>query len=714
MTLFLFGFSAASGVSAAEFGTVRVQLKWQHQFQFAGYYAALEKGYYQAAGLDVQLVPASSAQEPIDSVLNGRAEYGVGTSSLLLKRAQGKPVVVLAAFFQHSPLAIMALKKSGTENLHSLAKKKVMIESGSDELLAYLRREGIDDSEIKTMPHTFSLDDLLAGRVDAMSVYSTDEPYELARQNTAFVLHSPTTGGIDFYGDNLFTTEAEIAKHPERVKAFKEATIQGWIYAMSHVEEIANLIHQQYDSRHSIEHLRYEAKMMAPLLQTQIVEPGHMYVGRWQHIANVYAELGMLPKDFDLTGFVYQVDSEAELRKLRQWIVLLVLGLLAVFALYLVLSHQNRRISFSERRFKDLLETMPVAFVLVDNDDKVLVWNTAASKLFGWSAEEIVGQNPWSWVIPAALNVHIQDLLKETKERCVETHSIHDNLTKAGKRVTCEWRNTPFIDADGKVAGTVSLGVDVSDREQARRQLEEAKNMAEKLLNEQKQFLQMVSHEMRSPLAVVDTAAQIIEFQVKGEERTQELVQRIRRGVTRLSSFINQCISDEKLQQLSTNGLECHPEEINLRTLLANTADQIAHTASEHTIVIDAEDKSIFADASLLKMLLLNLIGNAIKYSPAHTEIRVVVQVAEAWVTLQVIDQGRGIPPGDVSEITKRYVRGDNSGQVSGLGLGLFIVDQIAKMHGGSMTIQSELGQGTTMTVIFPQRQRIETRMENT
>jgi two-component system sensor histidine kinase/response regulator len=177
-----------------------------------------------------------------------------------------------------------------------------MIEPGSAELHAYLRNEGISADKFTLVPHTFDVQELLSGAVDAMSVYVTDEPFALKQAGRDYLLYSPRAVGIDFYGDNLFTTEDLLQRQPELVRKFREASLKGWDYAMQHQEEVARLIHDRYSQRHSLEHLRFEARQMESLLQTALIEVGHMNPGRWRNIAEVYAEMGMLRRDFDLTG----------------------------------------------------------------------------------------------------------------------------------------------------------------------------------------------------------------------------------------------------------------------------------------------------------------------------------------------------------------------------------------------------------------------------
>lgn len=297
-------------VSVAATEKVRLQLKWQHQFQFAGYYAAQSQGYYQAAGLDVEIIPNHPGEDAVQKVLQGKADFGIGATDLLLLKEQGEPVVVLAVIFQHSPLALLTLKHNELQNIHDLAGLRVMIEPGSSELHAYLHKEGLSAGKLTLLPHGFHIKDLLAGDVDAMSTYVTDEPFALSESGQEYMLYSPRSVGIDFYGDNLFTTKNQIKQNPEKVKAFLEASLKGWEYAMQHPEEVIQLIYSRYSQRHSIEHLRFEARQMASLLQMNLVKIGHMNPGRWRHIAETYADLGMMKTDFILDGFLYDPNPQ--------------------------------------------------------------------------------------------------------------------------------------------------------------------------------------------------------------------------------------------------------------------------------------------------------------------------------------------------------------------------------------------------------------------
>ncbi|WP_425269929.1 ABC transporter substrate-binding protein [Leptospira kanakyensis] len=285
---------------------VTLHLKWFHQFQFAGYYAALEKGYYQDAGLDVELLESTVGIKGIhEKVIRSTGQYGVGSNELIQERYKGKPVVVLAVIFQHSPSVLFFKKTSNIQSIHDLAGKRVMLTPRMDEIVAYLKKEGIELKDLQLLEHRFKPDDLISGKVDAYSGYATTQAYDFKKAGFPFVEYSPRVAGIDFYGDNFFTSEAEVQEHPERVKAFREASLRGWLYAMNHQEEIVDLIYNKYSQRNPKERLLFEAKQMTPLIQPVLVEIGYMNPGRWKHINEVYSELGMLPKNINLKGFIY-------------------------------------------------------------------------------------------------------------------------------------------------------------------------------------------------------------------------------------------------------------------------------------------------------------------------------------------------------------------------------------------------------------------------
>ncbi len=290
---------------------VTLQLKWKHGFQFAGYYAAAAQGYYEEAGLDVNIVELQQNINTVSQVVNGHANFGIGSSSLLVARAEGKPVVALAAIFQHSPLVLVSRNDLRTPK--DLIGKKIMIEPLADELLAYLTQSGVPPEQLTLVPHNFNVQSLISGDVDAMSVYMSDEIDALNKAQFNYQIHSPVSAGIGFYADVLFTSANEIRNHPDRVAKFRAASLRGWQYAMNHPEEMIDLILARYATGSQREHLAFEANVLKSLIRPDLIEIGHMNPGRWQGIASLYAKSGAIPENFSLDGFMYEPDDTASL-----------------------------------------------------------------------------------------------------------------------------------------------------------------------------------------------------------------------------------------------------------------------------------------------------------------------------------------------------------------------------------------------------------------
>lgn len=329
---------------------VVLQLKWLHQFQFAGYYAAIEKGYYREAGLEVELREAVSGKDPMEEVVAGRADFGVGTTDILLMRDRGEKVVVLAAIMQHSPLALMARRHGTRHNIHQLAAGRLMIEPHSAELFAYFTREGIDVSSLDLVEHDFDVEKVLDGTVDAMSVYSTDEPWLMQVQGVDYTLFRPVDSGIDFYGDNLFTTEERISEDPEQVRAFLAASLKGWQYAMENPEEIAHLIVERYSSRKGVEWLLFEAQAMLDIMQPEVVSIGYLNPERWQRIAETYAEFGYISEPPEVSDYLYDPNADSSAFLIRILVPLaLALAAAAIVTAWYIRHNRRLRREIDER-----------------------------------------------------------------------------------------------------------------------------------------------------------------------------------------------------------------------------------------------------------------------------------------------------------------------------------------------------------------------------
>ena len=287
-----------------------LQLQWDHRFQFAGYYAAIEKGFYAEEGLNVVLKERDPGRAPVQSVVDGDAAYGVADSRLLIDRMQGKPVVILKQIFQHSPLVFISLKQSGIQSPYDMVNKKVMFSPKENASLAAMLMDTLGSldtiSTISPIPFSFDYEALVTGKADVVSACITTRPFVFKQRGISLNIINPQGYGIDFYGDNLFTVEAEINQHPERVETMIRATIKGWEYALEHPEEIIDLIIRRYNPNLTRELLRYEARMTRQMITPELISMGTVTPQRYARIAEIYQKAGFAEDPIDLNRFIYQ------------------------------------------------------------------------------------------------------------------------------------------------------------------------------------------------------------------------------------------------------------------------------------------------------------------------------------------------------------------------------------------------------------------------
>jgi len=470
--LFFTGFSSF-GKSDQEHNhlqKIRLQLKYYHQFQFAGYYAALHKGFYKDEGLDVELIEGGTINS-IDLVLSGEAEYGIAANDILISRLNHKPIVLLACIFQSSPSIFLTLEKSNIHTAHDMINKKVMLldEYRDPELLAIFYQEGIKLQDIHRVTTTYSIQDLIDETTDVLNAYSTNEPFYLHEQNIDYSVISPQSYGIDFYGDGIFTSEKEINNHPKRVDAFLRASKKGWEYAMQHSDEIIDLLLNEYGVDKSRKHLQFEAKEIKKLIINDYVEIGHINPGRIAHIAQICSKMGMVPTNYNLDGFIYQHKSFQTPPWLK-WLIfsITVISLIViVISLYLFLFNRQLRVAVdkqtkslseknkelereiservktvialqaSEKRFREVIENLPSGAVLVEN--KQLFTNKKALEITGYTNSELPDIDTWFTTLYKNTRNENYKIYKENKEDNFKYPVTNTIICKSGKEKQVEF-----------------------------------------------------------------------------------------------------------------------------------------------------------------------------------------------------------------------------------------------------------------------------------
>lgn len=280
---------------------ISVQLEWRHQFEFAGFYAAVEKGYYKDIGLEVELREYVDGIDISDEVIDKKATFGVSSSSLILDKLQNKPVVLIASYFKQNALAF-AVREEIT-SVEQLRGKKIMAlpyEIDHTSIGVLLKEGGVKNGDYTLVTHDFSIEKFKNGEVDAMSIFISNQPYFLDKEGIKYNVLNPADFGIYSYDVELFTSEYLAKSNPDMVEKFAEATNRGWEYAFKHKREIIDLIYDKYTKTKSKESLLYEAEVVERLFKTNIFKTGAVVPELIKLNAQMYAKLGLIKDGFEL------------------------------------------------------------------------------------------------------------------------------------------------------------------------------------------------------------------------------------------------------------------------------------------------------------------------------------------------------------------------------------------------------------------------------
>ncbi|MBP9490794.1 MAG: transporter substrate-binding domain-containing protein [Aliarcobacter sp.] len=296
---------------------VSLQLEWKHQFEFAGFYAAVEKGYYKDIGLEVEIREFHEGIDITQEVLSGNATFGISSSALILEKLNKKPVVLIASYFKQNALALVT--KPHIKTPSDLKNKKIMAvdwEMEHTSLGVILKDAGITNSDYTLVNHDFTIDKFVSGEVDAMSVFITSQPYELDKLGIKYNILNPANFGIYSYDVELFTSEKVMNSNLDKVKNFVEATNKGWEYAFKNKEEIVDLIYNKYTQRKTKESLLFEAVQTEKIFKTNVFKIGAIAPELIKLNADMYTNLGLVNKDYDinaiLENYYFDIDNKIQ------------------------------------------------------------------------------------------------------------------------------------------------------------------------------------------------------------------------------------------------------------------------------------------------------------------------------------------------------------------------------------------------------------------
>ena len=365
----------------------------------------------------------------------------------------------------------------------------------------------------------------------------------------------------------------------------------------------------------------------------------------------------------------------------------------------------------AEQRLVDFASISSDWFWEMDSELRFTYLSERTRDIFGTEAEGIIGKTREAFVLEMDDNwrAHFDDLKNKRPFRDFrytrrETHGGFYHVSISG---------LPIFDRHGRFAGYRGTGTNVTEKVEAGRKIAKQKRLEAELAKEkeinglQRQFVSMVSHEFRTPLAIIDGSAQRLLRRLDGltPERAGQTLQKVRRSVARLTELMESVLNAARLEE---GRIVCEPEPCDLKAIIGEICESYAEVYPDHAIEVDVTrlPEQVVADPKLIRQVVSNLTSNAVKYSAESTTITVsgTCDEGNGDILVAVRDEGVGIPKSELDQLCNRFFRASTSTGIAGTGIGLHLVQHFMAMHGGRIDVDSVEGEGSTFSIRFPAR----------
>lgn len=356
----------------------------------------------------------------------------------------------------------------------------------------------------------------------------------------------------------------------------------------------------------------------------------------------------------------------------------------------------------SEEKYRRLIDTMRGGLIMYDIDDRVSYINDRACELLGYQRHEIMGKRAYEYVDASAMEIVKEQL---AQRRRLESSS-YEVLAKRqdGLPLYLLVSGSPLVDNQGAYNGCFVIAVDISVQKQAEAALRQALAKEKELGELKSRFVSMASHEFRTPLATILALTETLSaYRHKlPDEQIEQRLSKIKDQISHLKGIMEDVLL---LSRMQARRVDFHPVELDLDALCRDLLGEF-QSPGDDTPRLQYSSRGpihpVQVDQKLMRQIISNLLSNAVKYSPAEKPIQLTLQFTAEAFTVQVRDEGIGIPAADLNHLFEPFHRAANVGAISGTGLGLVITKEAVELHGGTITVDSQVQQGTTCTIRIP------------
>jgi PAS domain S-box-containing protein len=327
-------------------------------------------------------------------------------------------------------------------------------------------------------------------------------------------------------------------------------------------------------------------------------------------------------------------------------------------------------------------------------------WNNAAERMFGYTADEAIGRHI-SLLIPEELLTEEDYIIGQISRGNRVDHFETTRVTKDGRRIPISLTVSPIVDEHGTVIGASKIARDISAQREAKETAEQLYEQIKELSEKKDEFIGVASHELKTPLTSINGYLQILS-RMHTDPNSARFLDKTLQQLKKLTGLVDDLLDITKIE---AGKLQFKMQPFDLKPLVEDTVEFVQHSTNKYIISIDSnvEDCRVTGDGQRIEQALVNLLTNAIKYSPGAETVEVSLHCDELEATVSVRDHGIGIAPDKLEHIFDRFYRVDDaSPNVSGLGIGLYLSHEIIERHHGKLWAESTLGEGSTFSFSIP------------
>lgn len=363
----------------------------------------------------------------------------------------------------------------------------------------------------------------------------------------------------------------------------------------------------------------------------------------------------------------------------------------------------------SEAKLSRHLQYTPLASMAIDENFVCTQWNKAAEKIFGYTADEIIGKDLSEIVIPDHEKEEVMEILDMLLAQEGGTHSVNENRTKDGRNIVCEWYNTPIVDASGKTIGIASLCEDVTERETIRQKQQLLATELEARNAELERFVYTVSHDLRTPLISIKGLIGLLQKDIElGDvDRIKADMEKINNAADTMGELLSGLLELSRIGRIINP-----PEQGSLKELAERAAEHLHDKLNRRGVALEIADDMprYWGDTLRLLEVFQNLIENAIKFMGDEPSPRIEISAQSLGDAIEctVRDNGIGIEPAYHERVFNLFERLDP--RIEGTGIGMALVKRIIEAHEGEIRIESDGGnRGCSVVFTLPKQPAMET-----